>query len=88
MHFSYTHVLQDGSQYTDLYEASRSFIEMTQKLQGVYTQHCVWDIYSRELELISFHDSMIGLQWLVTLIIAEMPKSWAICVFAKYMHDD
>ena len=34
--FSYTYVLQDGSQYTDLYEASRSFFEMTRKLKGVY----------------------------------------------------
>ena len=37
MHFSYTHVLQDGSQYTDLYEVSQSSTEMIRKLQGVYT---------------------------------------------------
>ena len=36
--FSYTHVLQDGGQYTDLYEVSRSFTKMTRKLQGVYWQ--------------------------------------------------
>ena len=36
VHFSYTHVLQDGGQYTDLYEVLQSFTEMTQKLQGIY----------------------------------------------------
>lgn len=38
-HFSpYTHVLQGGFQYTDLYEVSWSFTETSQKLQRTYTR--------------------------------------------------